>query len=92
MTEAPKHVWLTPCETVNNKESWIDELRASHPNSYVDDSCDGVQYIRADLLQERIKHQMRLDAEDDNVNDYMWAGARLMGKKIIKMLEDLGED
>ena len=48
MSEAPKHVWLSPCETVNNKESWIDELRASHLDSYVDDSCEGVQYIRAD--------------------------------------------
>ena len=52
MSEAPTHVWLSPTETVNNKESWIDELRASHLDSYVDDSCEGVQYIRADLVEK----------------------------------------
>ena len=43
MTEAPKHVWLHPTETVSNKESWIDDIRVSHPESYVDDSCEGVK-------------------------------------------------
>ena len=57
MAEAPKHVWLHPTETVNNKESWIDNIRVSHPDSYVDDSCEGVKYIRADLIQERIENE-----------------------------------